>query len=146
MSTHLTRKVSTCRKSKVNAIHVFPAAASPGHALRSIRFGSFNARSLSSNIKQDQLATDATHYRVDIIGIQEALTVNMQRVLPEGYLLLTLPSTTKRLGTGFAVAPHLRKHLQSYWAHNERIAILQVNIARNHRLNIIRPTHGSTAR
>ncbi|KAH9087647.1 hypothetical protein LEN26_019871, partial [Aphanomyces euteiches] len=105
--------------------------------LRSIRFGSFNARSLSSNIKQDQLATDATHYRVDIIGIQEALTVNMQRVLPEGYLLLTLPSTTKRLGTGFAVAPHLRKHLQSYWAHNERIAILQVNIARNHRLNII---------
>lgn len=114
--------------------------APPRRLRRSNRFrlGTFNVQSLGSHHKQDDTLTqDIRRYRIDVLGLQETKIFTLDQRLIGDYTLLTLPATEERQGVGFAISPRIRPYLTRFWAHSDRIGVLQLKLPHAGTVHII---------
>ena len=97
----------------------------------------FNVRGLSSATKRDQLSEDLGRLHVDICCLQETKCPGGFDEHPGNYRLIGLQSQSRHYGLAFAVASHMEDRIVRYWSESDRIALIQLRLARNSLLTII---------
>ncbi|OWZ22360.1 LOW QUALITY PROTEIN: hypothetical protein PHMEG_0002950 [Phytophthora megakarya] len=77
-------------------------------SLSRLRIGTYNVQSIVSQRQLDLLPEDLRWYRIDILGLQKTHLFSEGELHLGGYDLLTLPTTERRYGIGFApvIYPH----------------------------------------
>ncbi|GMF39145.1 unnamed protein product [Phytophthora fragariaefolia] len=99
--------------------------------------GTFNVQPIGSQCKQHEtLPRDLLTYKVDILGLQETRITYQSEQKTGTYHRLTLPTSNRWHGIGFAIAPHLHRFLHKYWAQSDRVGVLQLRLPKAQRVNI----------
>ena len=93
--------------------------------------GTFNVRGLSSATKRNQLSEDLGRLYIDICCLQETKCPGGFDEHPGNYRLIGLQSQSRHYGLAFAVASHMEDRIVRYWSESERIALIQLRLARN---------------
>ncbi|EGZ12325.1 hypothetical protein PHYSODRAFT_336759 [Phytophthora sojae] len=91
----------------------------------------------STRKQQDTLPQDLRRYRIDVLGIQETRICTLDKKRIGDYTLLTLPAVQERHGIGFAISPRVRPYLHCYWAHCDRIGVVQLLLPHAGPVNIV---------
>ena len=99
--------------------------------------GTFNVRGLSSATKRNQLSEDLGRLHIDICCLQETKCPGGFDEHPGNYRLIGLQSQSRHYGLAFAVASHMEDRIVRYWSESDRIALIQLRLARNSLLTII---------
>ena len=98
--------------------------------------GTFKVRGLSSATKRNQLSEDLGRLHIDICCYKKRNARRFRRAsrqLP----VIGLQSHSRHYGLAFAVAWHMEDRIVRYWSESDRIALIQLRLARNSLLTII---------
>ena len=105
----------------------------------------FNVRGLSSATKRNQLSEDLGRLHIDICCLQETKCPGGFDEHPGNYRLIGLQSKSRHYSLAFAVDSHMEDRIVRYWSESDRIALIQLRLARNSLyiltiINVYRPT------
>lgn len=105
----------------------------------SMKFGSFNVRGLTSNLKQCHLAKDMARYELDILCLQETKVTKGSTFVRGDSTFILLDSSSPHYGNGFVVSNRLSQNIVKYKRHSDRISSLTVKIGADDRytLNVV---------
>ena len=130
---HNSNDITTPSSSSRSIRHYNNNATTPSR----FTIGTFNVRGLSSATKRNQLSEDLGRLHIDICCLQETKCPGGFDEHPGNYRLIGLQSQSRHYGLAFAVASHMEDRIVSYWSESDRIALIQLRLARNSLLTII---------
>ena len=88
--------------------------------------GTFNARGLSQEYKQEQLSRNIGRYNLDICSIQQTkIDSSVDKPIGKNRLICFL-SDNRHYGNGFIVSNKWKDNVNRYWKVSDRICVLEL--------------------
>ena len=113
-----------------------------------LNIGTYNVRTLSSDVQILNLEKELENIKWDIVGISEARRPGENLLeLKSGHLLYSMGGTNKHKGVGFLVNKMLKAQVLEFKGTSERVASVTIGISKRYRLHIAQvyaPTSEST--
>lgn len=91
-----------------------------------LNIGTFNVRSIGSDIRKEQLAIDLERYHLDVLCLQETKIENGVDQNVGDNRLLCFPSDSRHYGCGFLISERCKHLIKRTWKVSDRICVVQL--------------------
>lgn len=104
-----------------------------------IQIATYNARSLSTAERQEELEKELEKIKWDIVGLSEVRNRGEELTeLPSGHMMYARANHQQNIGgVGFLINKNIKNQITEYDSVSERLAYVQMKISKRYRIKIV---------